>query len=406
MASAAAAKQPDLPVDLMEEILLHLNDVADLIRASAACTSFHRLISDGRFIRRFKSLHCPPVLGLLAGTYGRDEEIYFYPAKPPHRSAPAARAFARAVDFSVTSLPEDPTHYWCVRDVRDGRVLLSRRFARATILFVFEHLMVYDPLHRRQVQIPPIPHDLLAAAGHGDDRCCQEFDPFLVPAATSDEDDLSFQVMCNALSEHKVETFLYSSVTMEWRRVASSSIASFKSMEIPCLVKRSYACGCFYWVDYCEAVMLMLDMRKMKFSIVNLPTRSKPGGRVIVEVMENRVGLLILSEYTLDLYSKSLPDISISAKDWRHDHTTRLFDNYQWSFTGGVVEGYALLYGVLRDEYRVWVESDRKKEKPNAHCFTVELETLLIEELCVFKLDVRPDFLYARFPPPFATPSI
>ncbi|CAN6338929.1 unnamed protein product [Urochloa humidicola] len=75
MASAAVAAQPDLPVDLMEEILLRLDDAADLICASAACTSFHLLISDGHFIRRFKSLQYPPVLGLLASSYGRDEEI-------------------------------------------------------------------------------------------------------------------------------------------------------------------------------------------------------------------------------------------------------------------------------------------------------------------------------------------
>ncbi|CAN6356978.1 unnamed protein product [Urochloa humidicola] len=405
MASAAAA-QLDLPVDIMEEILVRLDDTADLIRASAACASFHHLIFDTRFLRRFRSPP-PPVLGLLAGTYVRDEDIFFYPAKPPHSSAPAARALARVAKFTVTSLPEDATYYWTVRDARNGRVLLSRRHAWATILFAFEHLMVYGPLHRRQVQIPPIPHDLLAAAGHGDDRCCQEFDPFLVPAAITDEDDLSFQVMCNALSEHKVETFLYSSVTREWRRVASSSITSYKSMESPVLVERSYACGCFYWVDYSEAAMFMLDMREMKFSIVDLPVAgSKLQGRAIVEVLEDRVGLLVLGEYTLDLYSKSLPDISISAKDWRHDHTICLFDDYHWSFTGGVVEGYAPLYGVLRDEYRVWVESDHKKEKPNKHCFTVELETFLIEELCKLKFDVRPDFLYASFPPPFATPSI
>ncbi|CAN6334961.1 unnamed protein product [Urochloa humidicola] len=238
MASAAAA-QLDLPVDIMEEILVRLDDTADLIRASAACASFRRLIFDGRFLRRFRSLHRPPVLGLLTGSYVRDEEIYFYPAKPPHSSAPAARALARAAEFTVTSFPEDPTYYWTVRDARNGRVLLSRRHAWATILFAFEHLMVYDPLHCRQVQIPPIPHDLLAAAGHGDDRCCQEFDTFLVPAAITDEDDLSFQVMCNALSEHKVETFLYSSGTREWRRVASSSITSYKSMESPVLVERS-----------------------------------------------------------------------------------------------------------------------------------------------------------------------
>jgi hypothetical protein len=37
----------DLPVDLLEDIFLRLDDAADLARASAACASFHRVVSDG-----------------------------------------------------------------------------------------------------------------------------------------------------------------------------------------------------------------------------------------------------------------------------------------------------------------------------------------------------------------------
>ncbi|CAN6334970.1 unnamed protein product [Urochloa humidicola] len=120
----AAAAQPlaQLPVDLMEEILLRVDDTADLIRASTACTSFHRLISDGRFLRRFRSLHRRPILGILADFYERDSEISFYPVRPPHSSAPAARAFTQAADFSVKSSIRDPTRYWRIRDARDGRV--------------------------------------------------------------------------------------------------------------------------------------------------------------------------------------------------------------------------------------------------------------------------------------------
>ncbi|CAL4891033.1 unnamed protein product [Urochloa decumbens] len=405
----AAAAQPDLHVDLMEEILLRVDDVADLIRASAACTSFHRIISNGRFLRRFRSFHRPPILGILAGFYGRDGEISFYPARPPHSSAPAARALTRAADFSVNSL-SDPTPYWCIRDVRDGRVLLSRRDARAIkSLFDLEYLMlmVYDPLHRRQVQIPPIPHDLLAAVGHDDNWWrWQEFDPFLVPVAPSGTDDLSFQVMCNVLSEHKVETFIYSSVTEEWRGMASSSITSCKFMKFPCLVDRSYARGCFYWVDYIASVMLMLDMCEMKFSIIDLPAGSKLRNKTIVEVKEDRIGLLIIvGENTLHLYSKTLSDIGIGAKDWRHDHTIRLSNDYKWSLTGGAVEGYALLNGISRYEYEMW-ESCEDKEPTSEHCFTLELETLQVEELCVLKFNADPHFLYASLPPPFATPSI
>ncbi|CAL4905173.1 unnamed protein product [Urochloa decumbens] len=403
MASAAAV-QPDLPFALVEEILLRLDDAADLIRASAACASFRRLISDGCFLCRFRSLHRLPILGILTGTYQCYGGISFYPARPPHISVPAARALARAADFSFTSLP-GPTHYWRIRDVRDGRVLLSKRGASAIVnLFVSESLVVYDPLHRHHVQIPPIPHDLLAAMGHADKW--HEFDPFLIPAAAGGKDDLSFQVMCNVLFEHKVEAVLYSSVTEEWRGVASSSITSYKCIQFPCLVERSYARGCFYWVDYIETVMLVLDMREMKFSLIDLPAGSKHRHKAIVEVMEDRIGLLIVGENMLDLYSKTLP--GIGAKDWRHDHTIRLSDDYEWSLTGGAVEGYGFLFGTPRYELEVWENSqeDKKEEPPSAHCFTVEFETLQVQELCVLKFDAHPHFLYASLPPPFATPSL
>jgi hypothetical protein len=54
----------DLPVDLLEEIFLRLDDAGDLARVSAACASFRRVVADGRFLRRFRSMHHRPVLRL------------------------------------------------------------------------------------------------------------------------------------------------------------------------------------------------------------------------------------------------------------------------------------------------------------------------------------------------------
>ena len=82
----------DLPVDLLEEIFLRLDDTADLARASTACASFRRVVSNSRFLRRFRSLHLRPVpvLGLLLDNNRHCETGIFYPAQPPRRSALAA----------------------------------------------------------------------------------------------------------------------------------------------------------------------------------------------------------------------------------------------------------------------------------------------------------------------------
>jgi hypothetical protein len=126
----AMATAADLPVDLVEKIFLRLDDAADLVRASAACTAFRRVVTDGRFLRRFRSLHRPPVLGLLSRRTGSSASVgfRFNPAAPPRRSAQAARAVARAAAFFSSSsfLPADPTkNCWHFHDARDGRVLLS-----------------------------------------------------------------------------------------------------------------------------------------------------------------------------------------------------------------------------------------------------------------------------------------
>ena len=62
---ATAEVRPALPDELLEDIFLRLDDAADLARASASCTSFRRVVSSRRFLRRFRSLHTPPVLGFL-----------------------------------------------------------------------------------------------------------------------------------------------------------------------------------------------------------------------------------------------------------------------------------------------------------------------------------------------------
>ncbi|KQK01485.1 uncharacterized protein LOC100822335 [Brachypodium distachyon] len=78
--------------ELLEEIFLRLPTAADLARAAMACVSFRRVIAGHRFLRRFRVLQPPPLLGMLEGIIN----LPFRPALPPHPSAAAARAFADA----------------------------------------------------------------------------------------------------------------------------------------------------------------------------------------------------------------------------------------------------------------------------------------------------------------------
>lgn len=405
----------DLPTDLLEQIFLHLEDAADLARASAACASFRRVVSNGRFLRRFRSRHRPPVLGLLENRGGG--KIRFRPIQSPRRSALAAGACADAADFTFRFIPGPNRCCWgVVRDARDGRVLLSR-YKRLwhTLHRRPPLLIVCDPLHRRHVEIPPIPDDLLDAAattstdhdgGDPDDLRRLEFEPFLAPApSAADEDQVvdelsSFQVICNALSGTMLVTFAFSSASRQWRAVASFSNPNYVMKNLCSLWFRQPANG-FYWTCFSENFMLVLDTREMKFFVVSdIPEKSNGRSKIVVEAAgEGRLGLLLLLEDKLELYSRAWQGNNnggvVVDQEWRHDKTVRMFAGL-WNLSG-TTNGYAFLRWLPRDHVQRWEE---------AHYFTVDLKTLLVERLCVLEFINVPKFLYASFPPPLSPPTV
>nr|TKW29531.1 hypothetical protein SEVIR_3G401600v2 [Setaria viridis] len=293
LAAGAPAAKPGLPDEILEDIFIRLDSAADLARANAACTTFHRVVTARRFLRRYRSLHSPPVLGGIVAEIG-----IFHPAEPPHRSASAAGAVARAADFTFSLLPKP--NRWRTRDVRDGRVLLSAPApAPASSL---EDLVVCDPLHRRHVLIPSIPGDQVASARYFDyDK--QEFEPFLSPASEEEKESSSNRAMCNVLSNNKVVTFVFSSVTGQWQRVAETSGFGSINPEL--------------FVRHC--------VRRCSTGRIHTRTSCSPwcSGMLhaIVEFEEGKVGFLALDIGTLELY---LRDDGVDADEWRHGKTIPL----------------------------------------------------------------------------------
>ncbi|RCV18856.1 hypothetical protein SETIT_3G337000v2 [Setaria italica] len=391
---SAPTAQPVLPDEILEEIFLRLDAAADLARTSAACSSFRRLISARRFLRRFRSLHSPPVLGLL------DDEGYggsrlpverFIPIEPPHRSAPAARALARAADFTFSFLPDACS--WRPRDSRDGRVVLSRRVANAA---AFDDLVVCDPLHRRYVMIPPIPDDLTASIT----KLGKNFEPFLAPAGDGkdeklkDEEESSLRVICTVRFENKFIAFFFSSANQKWGLITYHSSSSFG-------YRRCYAHGCFFWVVDSNGYALMLDTRQMKFSIIDLPPNNDVSNIfAFVEAGEGRLGLLTLVGSTIDLSCKIWRNNGAGAEGWQHCKMIPLPKdcggiNYIW-YIMGAAERYLNLLALHMVH----------RESP-AQYFILDIKTLLLERLCT--LNARAflvSHLYASFPPLLAPPSL
>ncbi|CAD6266979.1 unnamed protein product [Miscanthus lutarioriparius] len=395
-APAPALAAPTLPVDILEDIFLRLHEAADLARASAVCSSFRRAACDRGFLRRFRSLHPPPVLGVLAF----ENPGVLLHAKPPHRSAPAARALAQAADFSFSFVPRGPNYgnrVWRVWDALDGRVLLSMNRYRNTAL---EDLVVCDPLHRRYVQIPPTPGELVASNRCHDDV---DFEPFLAPALKEEEmHELSFRVICNVRSSYKVVTLVFSSVTANWRGATSISFLPDRLVDNPRSLVRYYVRGCFYWTCASVKHMLLLDPREMKLTLVKLPHIELPRFNhklpVIVDAGEDKLGVVTVGymNNTLDLDCKTWWNNDDGMEDWQHKIIPLPELGYEW-YIKGAADSYLLLK-VIR----------KGSEIPKQVFYILEVKTLSFERLHVSVSDMGfgPPRFFASFPPPLSLPTI
>jgi hypothetical protein len=358
-----------VPDELVAEIFLRLPTPADLVRAAASCVSFRRVAAHRSFVRRFRKLHAPPLLGLLDGART------FHPAA----SAPAASAAALVADFSF--LPAT-ARAWAVQDSRDGRVLLHG--AETT------EMLVCDPLHRRYLVLPPIPDDLAASVE----------DPFPLPPLPwrqifladpgEDEpaDETSFRVISMAQCKTKLFAFVFSSSSGQWRALPSQRwddlIAGFLPSADTLVGFREYSYRCFYWRIDCDAEkdMLVLDTRRMEFSITESPPDAKCSYGCMVEAGENRPGMFVTTAGVLSYSIRQ--NYSGSSSEWQKEKTIKLGCGH---FLVGSNERYLLLY-MLRSSV------------PGSDFYTLDVKTFQLEKMCDAMVYVYHKLrAYSNFPP-------
>nr|XP_040251735.1 uncharacterized protein LOC109742544 isoform X2 [Aegilops tauschii subsp. strangulata] len=395
-ADAPPLQQPHLPDGILEDIFLRLTTAADVARASAACASFRAITSALPFRRRFRALHRAPVLGFLREA--------FYAARPPHPSAPAARALARAADFAFSFLPDDAA-CWSPRDARDGRVLFSAvpsshgrgSFADATST-TFVDLVVADPLSRRCVRVPPVPDDLAAPVLRWG---MLDFEPFLAPASAEDlrDEGAPFRVIGKVLCEDRVAVFAFSSRTGEWRSHGSSELSNDFALDA-LYERRHYVQGCFCWLLEWMEKLLMLDAGAMEFSIVDLPPGNDERRFAILEAGQGRIGLLNIGRNTLDLYYKAWP--GKRNGEWQHETKEHPLPDYHWRIIGSDEE-YLLLRGISLDW--PWFGS-ASSESPDIEYFALELKALQLERMYVSKHKMLHAHLYRGYPPQISAPTL
>ncbi|KAK3140223.1 hypothetical protein QOZ80_5AG0397810 [Eleusine coracana subsp. coracana] len=147
--------------------------------------------------------------------------------------------------------------------------------------------------------------------------------------------------------------------------------------------------------------MLVLNLCEMKFSLVlNDKCHHLVHELAIMDAAEDRLGLLALKDKTLDFYTKTGQNngVGVGAEEWRHDKLIplpKLYGNY---YIIGATKNYVLLGGVSCSNPSFELERERQ-------CFVVNLETLLVERLCMLPVYTN-SHPYATFPPLFSLPSL
>lgn len=412
--------QPWLPAladEILEEILVRVPTPEALARASAACTSFRSIITARSFLRRYRKLHRPPLLGLLI-----DTEAGFRPAQAPHPSAPLARALVAAADFDYGSFVPEPNQSWLnpwqARDVRDGRVLLDCT-GQFDFGAVFTNLAVCDPLSRRSVLLPPIPGDM--SMNVQQDPVVQ-VQPILAPAG-EDEDTTLFKVICTAHYKTKLVAFVFSSVTSQWCIAAStswSSLGTVKPTRRKCLSRFNYVHGCFYWLSVWRDKLLVLDTCSMEFSTVDTLTGyhsqliNQPGrSRRVSTVIEGTKGALEMctlvdnySPTSYYLYQTAQQNNGESSNEWQLKNIIPLPRRCFYGIAGAA-EGFLFLRGVREDQ---WDDISHGVifEDKDVDFFSLEVKTSELKKMFRKTYTNRPNRVYPYFgyPPLFSEPSL
>ncbi|CAL5086297.1 unnamed protein product [Urochloa decumbens] len=366
-AAASLGQLAALTDDLLEEIFVRIASPIDLARAATACASFHRLITDPAFLRRYRSLHPPLILGFVNGNLEG-----FQPAEVPHPSAPAGRAMARAADFSFDFLPQGRWNHWNYCNARDGRILLDCYPEEEEAGFLPD-LVVCDPLSRRYLLLPPIPD------GQVHEQDLQYCDASLVPCADEDN-EASFRVIVEMQCATDLVVFVHSSGSGSWSLSISQDTLSgqigFSIIGCPC-----YAYGCIYWQVCSRNKLLKLNMERMEFSTVDLPLGQDEQNCIIVVVEEGdgRIGFFshIMCEMSVYYYT-SMQNEGNRANEWQIKNVIQLPTDGHGLQIIGTPQRYIFLIG-------------------DTTCFALEIKTMKIER--VSHITIHNFLPFLGFPP-------
>ncbi|CAL4898291.1 unnamed protein product [Urochloa decumbens] len=186
----------DMNDDILGLVLERVGSHVSLIRAAAVCRRWRRGVADAGFLRRFRSLHAPPVAGYYRdGDGGGGGRFRVAPV-----FVPSLPSMVDARHFSLDFLPGGAGS-WDILDSR-GSLLLMHRWGSGP---AFPDVVVCEPLTRRSVAICP--------PANFSDGSCFLMESFLVDGYTNKAGGricmTNFRVRCVLYSVGHTQTAMF-----------------------------------------------------------------------------------------------------------------------------------------------------------------------------------------------------
>ncbi|CAL5006818.1 unnamed protein product [Urochloa decumbens] len=314
-AAAAPAAGTDHTAGLSDRslaaILLRLPSPATLARAGSVSRRWRRVASSPAFLRLFRRIHPPPLLGFFLCNGGFTVErvngvlvgevlsptFFISNPAPPGLSG----AVSRCVNFSLESLPN--IEHWALADTRDGLLLLCDSFSAHDRLRVPRRFVVSDPVTGRSVLVRDAP--IYEVDGES---------AYLGAALLLTDGDggggrLSFEVIVVTYFMWGPRLLVFSSLSGAWTVHPYANVGG-SSRIMPMLGSVGYdmhANGCVYWLiddeqetnDY----LLVLDTGTKVFTTIKLLSgmRTRHEGNMrVVRTDSGELRLVALAGMVLD----------------------------------------------------------------------------------------------------------
>lgn len=289
MAAAAAISTVLGDDDLLREILVRLGLPTSLLRAALVCRRWLRHASDPAFLRRFRDLNPPRLLGVyLSTSSGPAPRLRFLPIRPvPELAAAARRAGSFFNAFKGSSA--------AVYDSRGGRLLVTTFDDRHDS--THQVCRPLSPGGDTTVVPPPPPPPPIQL--NNDEECLiYHYGEFL----RDDGDGRSYFCVVMGFSELQTTVYLYELHNINW--VVKASAAVLLALLPPKPRVMLFDSANFYMLSATNRI-LVCDFPSSSISVMELPNgvENKPGGCIMLSRGDSSgIFLIYVKEFQLHIF--------------------------------------------------------------------------------------------------------